>query len=163
MAYSGKEACLKRFKDYRSIYEKLYDIASVALEMWDDIQYWMPDQYNSKISGKFGKLKGVKGTSKTPKHLPFIDKVTDYDTPTGYIYPVLSSFRAMLVEDNGRWTWGKGVNPIELIQEGVATDIFIDSVRTSISNHHNPNRTGKDIQAWTSAYQAARIYYLELP
>ena len=163
VAYSGKEACLKRFKDQRPIYEKLYDIASVALEMWDDIQYWMPDQYNLKTSGRFGGLKGVKEISKTPKRLPFIDKVTDYDTPTGYIYPVLSSFRAMLVEDNGRWTWGKGINPIELIQEGVATDIFIDSVRPSISNYHNPNRTGKDLQAWTSAYQAARIHYLELP
>ena len=88
---------------------------------------------------------------------------TEYDIPTGYIYPILSSFRAMLVEENGKWTWGKGVDPIQLIKDGIAANIFISSVRESINNHHNPNRTGKDGQAWTSAYQAARIHYLELP
>ena len=169
-AYSGKEACLKRFasKDHKLAYEKLYGIASDAIEMWEQIQYWLPSQYNEKgpeqgTHGKFGRLTGVKVIAKKPKNLPFIGKTTEYDTPTGYIYPILSSFRAMLEEDNCRWTWGKCVNPIQLIKEGVAADIFISSVRESINNHRNPNRTGKDSQAWTSAYQAARIKYLELP
>ena len=166
-AYSGKESCLKRFKDHKDDYEKLYTIAGDALRIWDEIQYWLPGHYNEKgpepgISGKFGKLTGVKWTPKKPKSLPFASRTTEYDMPTGYIYPVLSSFRAMLVEENGCWTWGKGINPIQLIQEGLAADIFISSVRESISNHHNPNRTGKDTQAWTAAYQAARIAYLEL-
>ena len=169
-AYSGKEACLRRFasEDYESSYEKLYGIASDALEMWDQIQYFLPGHYNEKgpepgtgTTGKFGRLKGVKWNPKKPKFLPFIHKTTEYDTPTGYIYPVLSSFRAMLEDNNGRWTWGKGIDPIQLIKEGVAADIFISSVRESINNYRNPNRTGKDTQAWTSAYQAARIYYLE--
>ncbi len=169
IAYSGKEACLKRFAsdEYKPSYEKLYSIAGDALEMWDEIQLHLPGQYNQKgpepgISGKFGKLTGVKGPhSKKPRPLHFINKGTPYDIPTGYIYPVLSSFRAMLVEKNGSLTWSKGINPIKLIRDGVAADIFIQSVRTSIDNFHNPNRTGKDPQAWTLAYQAARIHYLE--
>ena len=165
-AYSGKEACLKRFKNNKSAYEKLYDIARDALIMWDAIQFWLPGHYNNKgpepgTTGKFGRLTGVKWNAKKPKGLPFLGKCTEYDTPTGYIYPVLSSFRAMLEEKNGRWTWGKGIDPLKLIQDGVAADIFISSVRESINNHRNPNRTGKDTQAWTSAYQAARINYLE--
>ncbi len=167
-AYSGKEACLKRFAsdDHRGAYEKLYDIAGDALEMWDWIQYYLPGHYNERgpepgTGGKFGRLTGVKVTSRRPKHLPFIGKETDYDTPTGYIYPILSAFRAMLVEDAGRWKWGNDVDPIRLIKDGIAADIFISSVRESINNHRNPNRTGKDAQAWTSAFQAARIRYLE--
>ncbi len=167
-AYSGKEACLKRFAsdEYAASYERLYPIAGDALEMWDQIQYSLPGHYNAKgpepgTAGKFGRLKGVKNTPKKPKHLPFIDETTEYDIPTGYIYPVLSSFRAMLEHENGHWVWGKGINPIQLIKDGIAADIFISSVRESINNYHNPNRTGKDTQAWTSAYQAARIYYLE--
>lgn len=169
MAYSGKEACLRRFdsKENKPAYERLYGIAEDALAMWDEIHYCLPSSYNQKgseqgVPGRFGGLKGVRLTSRRPKELPFIGKTTEYDIPTGYIYPVLSSFRAMLEEENGRWTWGKGIDPHRLIEEGVAADIFVSSVRESINNHRNPNRTGKDVQAWTSAYQAARIYYLEL-
>ena len=169
-AYSGKEACLKRFasKEYKDTYEKLYGIASNALEMWEWIQYYLPGQYNEKgpepgTTGKFGRLTGVKWTPKKPKELPFTGKTTEYDTPTGYIYPILSSFRAMLEDKSDRWTWGKSIDPIKLIRNGVAAEIFISSVRESINTHRNPNRTGKDSQAWTAAYQAARIKYLELP
>ncbi len=169
-AYSGKEACLKRFAsdDHKASYEKLYGIAGDALELWDAIQYWLPDQYNEKggpqpgATGRFGGLTGVKYTPKKPKDLPFIRTTTAYDTPTGYIYPILSAFRAMLVEENGSWAWGKGIDPIRLVESGLAADIFIRSVRESINNYRNPNRTGKDTQAWTSAYQAALITYLQM-
>jgi hypothetical protein len=168
-AYSGKEACLKRFssEEHEPKYQKLIKIAPDLLEMWDLIQDNLPSQYNQKgpepgTSGKFGRLSGVKSLSaKKRKWLPFIKKHVDYDIPTGYLYPILAAFRAMLEEEDGYWVWGKGLDPRQLIKEGVAADIFIDSVRHSIANHHNANRTGKDNQAWNSAYQAARIYYLE--
>ena len=137
--------------------------------MWDWIQYCLPGHYNERgpepgTGGKFGRLTGVKKvTARRPKHLPFIDKETDYDTPSGYIFPILGSFRAMLEEDAGRWKWGNGVDPIRLIKEGIAADIFISSVRESINNYRNPNRTGKDAQAWNSAYLAARNVFLERP
>ena len=170
VAYSGKEACLKRFKANPEAFEKLFGIAGDALEMWDAIQYYLPDQYNKKgpepgnsgKGGKFGRLTGIQTIENKSKQLPFIGKTTNYNTPTGYIYPVLSAFRAMLVEKDDRWMWGKDIDPIRLIKEGVAADIFIRSVRESINNYRNPNRTGKDTQAWTSAYQAARIMYLEM-
>ena len=166
IAYSGKEACLKRFRENSATYEKLFGIAGDALEIWEAIQYWLPGQYNQRgvdpgAYGRFGGLYGVKYTPGKTKSLAFINKSTEYHTPTGYIYPVLSAFRAMLVEQNGQWTWGKGIRPLDLIRDGVAAEIFVSSVRESIRNYRNPNRTGKDTQAWTSAYQAARIMFLE--
>ena len=162
-AYSGKETCLKRFAsdEHSAKYKKLLRIAPDILEMWDSIQYYLPDQYNA-TGGKFGKLSGVK-VLKRAKDLPFIGKTTGYDIPTGYIYPILASFRAMLEEHNGDWIWGKHLKPQELIADGLADQIFEGSVRHSITNYHNANRTGKDNQAWHSAYQAARIFYLEQP
>ena len=166
-AYSGKEACLKRFEQNPETYSKLYGIASDALELWDAIHYYLPDQYNKKgpepnttgKGGKFGKFKGVK--SDAARELPFIGKKTRFSIPSGYIYPVLSAFRAMLVEKDGQWTWGKGIDPVKLVQQGVAADIFIKSVRESHNNYHNPNRTGKDTQAWSMAYMAALIIYMQ--
>ena len=169
IAYSGKEACLNKFNDqaFGPSYDKLLCIAPDLLEMWDKIQFYLPGQYNQKgpepgTGGKFGRLSGVKLLKgKKRKRLPSINQETDYDIPSGYIYPVFAAFRAMLEEKNGFWVWGKGLKPQDLIEEGVATDWFIESVRESIGIHHNPNRTGKDRQAWTNAYQGARIYYLE--
>ncbi len=168
VAYSGKEQCLKLFRQKDKEYEKLYGIAIDALRMWDSIQYYLPGHYNQKgpepgTSGKFGRLTGVAQSAKKPKQLPFIGKSTEYIIPTGYIYPVLSAFRAMLVEKNRRWTWGKGIDPIQLIKDGVAADVFIRSVRESINTYRNPNRTGKDTQAWNTAYLVAQNRYLMLP
>jgi hypothetical protein len=170
VAYSGKESCIKRFSasENEQKYSKLLKVAPDVLEMWDSIQYWLPSQYNQQGpklgtgGGRFGRLSGVKSLpAKRRKWLPFIKKYSEYDIPTGYIYPILAAFRAMLEDEGDFWVWGGKLNPLKLIEEGLASEIFVGSVRDSISTYHNANRTGKDVQAWTSAYQAARIYYLE--
>ena len=165
-AYSGKEKCLQLFRENAHRYQKLYPIARDALQLWDAIQYYLPDDYNKKgaepgIGGKFGRLTGVTQSAKKPKRLPFIGKSTEYSIPTGYLYPVLSAFRAMLVDRDGQWAWVDSIDPIKLIKQGMATDIFNYSVRGSIHNYRNPNRTGKDSQTWNAAYMKARIMYLE--
>ena len=168
-AYSGKEACIRRFasNDYKQAYQKLNGIVGDALEIWDAIQYYLPNQYNKMGSGegttgRFGGLKGVKQHPKKKKLLPFIGRETEYDIPSGYIYPILSSFRAMLVEEKALWTWGKGINAIQLIEEGAAAEIFVNSVRDSIGKN-NPNQTGKDSQVWNSAFMKAENIYLKRP
>ncbi len=164
-AYSGKESCLKRFASpgAEKSYKKLLRIAPDVLNMWDAIQYWLPEQYNKRTGGSFGNLSGVSTlpTNKT-KRLSFIDEETKYDIPTGYIYPVLAAFRAFLVKRNGYWVWGKELNPLDLIDDGLATDIFIASVRESIKTYRNANRTGKDTQVWAVAYLTAENYFLRL-
>ena len=161
-AYTAKERCLKRFADNKAAYEKLYGIASDALDVWEQIQHLLPGQYNEESSGRFGGLTGVKYNHKRPKKLPFTGLTTEYNIPTGYLYPILSSLRAFLVEKDGEWAWGSGIDPIDLVVGGFAARVFVRSVRESIDNYRNPNRTGKDAQAWTAAYQAARIEYLEM-
>ena len=170
VAYSGKEACLKRFslKENGEKYAKLEKVAPDALRIWDLIQFHLPAQYNQRGPsagtgiGRFGALTGVRTLpTKKKKHLPFIDQYTEFEIPTGYIYPIFSAFRAMLVEEHGCWVWGNGLEPEKLIEEGFAADIFVGSVRESIGTYHNANRTGKDTQTWANAYLAARNYYLE--
>ena len=143
-------------------------IASDALEMWDSIQFWLPGQYNrmgrdpdTPQGGRLGGLTGIQWIPDKPTELPFIDRITEYSIPTAYIYPVLSAFRAMLVDKDGEWAWDEGIDPISLIEQGAAARIFIRSVREAIDTLRNPNRIGKDAQTWNSAYMAARIMYLE--
>ena len=49
---------------------------------------------------------------------------------------------------------------MKLVERDAAARIFIQSVRESINNQATPTALA-NTQAWTSAYQAARIMYLE--
>jgi hypothetical protein len=168
IAYSSKEACLKRFRENDDKYMKLLKVAPDVLKMWDLIQYYLPSQYNQRGPregsgfGRFGRLSGVKPLP-NKKALPFVKKDSEFDIPTGYLYPILAAFRAMLEDVDGYWVWGKNIAPLELIRQGFGADLFVGSVRDSIDTFHSANRTGKDVQAWANAYLAARIFFLEQP
>lgn len=161
VAYSGKEACLKQFEASPDTYRKLYPIASDILELWETIQAVVPDQYNKETGGRFGKLKGCTPLKK-PRLLPIIDGVTSYPFPNGYLYPIVAAFRPMLEEKHGVYTWGKGVKPVAIVQQGFATKVFSGPIFNSIQTYHNPNRTGKDPNVWGLAYQMGDNYYLRL-
>jgi hypothetical protein len=85
-----------------------------------------------------------------------------YEFPNGYVYPIVAAFRSMLIENDGVYSWGKGVNPSKLVKEGLAAKIFNASIVNSIKTVHNPNRTGKDSNVWGFAYQIAENNYLRL-
>lgn len=160
IAYAGKEACLKHFESSPSCYEKIYPLAKDIIRLWDQIQADVPEQYNNQ-GGKFGGLKGC-SKLKTPRPLPVLGGTTGYLVPNGYLYPIIAAFRSMMVEVNGVYTWGKGVDPCKLVRDGLATRIFSGPVVNSIKDIHNPNRTGKDANVWALAYQIAENYFLRI-
>ncbi len=161
IAYSGKEACLKHFENSPSCYEKLYPIAKDALKLWDLIQAEVPAQYTRDQGGRFGKLKGC-NPLRHERDLPVIGGTIEYLFPRAYILPIVAAFRSMLVEENGIYIWGKGVDPCRLVREGLANKIFSGPVVNSIKDYHNPNRTGKDTNVWALSYQIAENHYLRI-
>ena len=158
MSYSGKEQCLKHFESNPECYKKLYGIAPDLLLLWDKIQSVLPGQYNQP-NRRFGGLKGCKVT-KQPRPLPFIGEETGYEFPTGYLYPTVAAFRSMLEEHEGSYRWGKGLNPLDLVEDGLATKVFVGAVLNSIQTHHNPTKTGKDVNVWALAYRIVENSYL---
>ncbi|MBM3945156.1 MAG: hypothetical protein FJ317_06665, partial [SAR202 cluster bacterium] len=161
VAYSGKEACLKQFDDHEESYRKLYPVAKDILELWEKIQLVVPEQYNKETGGRFGGLKGCKNL-KRPRSLPLIGAATNYPFPNGYLYPIVGAFRSMLEESGGTYIWGKGINPVKAVEQGLAAKIFSGPIFNSIQAYHNPNRTGKDTNVWAFAYQMAENYYLRV-
>ena len=158
-AYSGKEQCLKHFAESPECYERLYPIARDLLSMWDEIQWAVPGQYNEKYNGRFGSLTGCHDLTR-PRRLHFIGVETERPFPTGYLYPTLAAFRSMLVENKGTAMWGKGLNPSDLIVDGLAAKIFAGAIVNSINTFRNPTKTGKDSSVWALAYRIAENFYL---
>jgi len=160
VAYSGKEQCLKHFELSPQCYKKSYPLAKDFLRLWDDIQSYVPQQYKEK-NLRFGGLKACKKLKKS-RVLPITGATTEYPFPTGYLYPIFAAFRSMLEDRDGVYTWGKGIDPFKLVHEGFANKVFMGAVVNSIHAERNPNRTGKDPNVWSLAYQIAENHYLRM-
>jgi hypothetical protein len=126
----------------------------------------LPDLYNKvrakgEVSGgKFGKLTGVTTyVGKRKAQLLFVGKESKYGVPAGFVYPVLGAFRALLEEKSGRYVWGKGIDPIRLLQ-GQLGETLADTIGNFALDARNPSKTGKSPLVWQACYQAAQVVYL---
>ena len=112
------------------------------------------------VGGKFGKLTGVttyKGKRKA--QLRFIGKESNYGVPTGFVYPMLGAFRALLEEKGGRYIWGKDLDPLKLLHGKLGLKLA-ETIGNFALDARNPSKTGKQPLVWQSCYQAAQVEYL---
>jgi hypothetical protein len=167
IAYRSKADALSLFRDNASHYEKIYPVAHDILELYDHVQMHLPDLYNKVRSkggqvagGKFGRLTGVTtydGKRKAKLHFTGVE--SKYGVPAGFVYPVLAAFRALMVERNGRYAWGKGLDPLKLLK-GQLGETLADTIGTFALDARNPSKTGKSPVVWQACYQAAQVTYL---
>lgn len=167
-AYRSKAACLKHFKEHTSSYKKIYPIAQQVLALYDHIQDRLPEAYNvargvggGVSGGKFGRLTGVsvyKG--KRAADLYFIGKKTKYGIPAGFIYPILGAFRALLEVKSGRYVWGKGLDPVALLDGDLGLHLA-DTLANYALEAQNPSKTGKSPMVWQACYQCVELHYLK--
>ena len=169
MSYSSKAACLKHFKAQRPSYEKLYPIADDLLRLHDHIYHLLPEQYNKARgltgdvgTGRFGNLTGVtmyNGNRRAP--LYFLRDKSRYGVPTGFIYPILGSFRALLVEKNGTYRWAKGMDPFKLFKSELGVKLAKVLGDFALEDK-NPSKTGKSPNVWQTCYTQVENAYLRL-
>lgn len=164
ISYSSKAQCLKHFKNNKQSYEKIYPIAPELLRLFDSIQEKLPTLYNDargqsgEVSGgKFGKLTGVMNRE---TKLYYLDKTVKPLVPDGFIYPMLASFRALLMANgNGSYRWATKNNPVELLDTKLGLDLA-RSVGQYALQQQNPTKTGKFAPVWQSCYDAVLIHHL---
>jgi len=167
-AYRSKAWCLDHFKTHLESYEKIYPLANDVLELYDLIHKHLPDLYNDVrkkggdvAGGKFGRLTGVTTyNGKARANLLFINEESRYGVPDGFVYPILGAFRALLEEKGGRYVWGKGLDPVKLLQ-GKLGETLADTIGNFALDARNPSKTGKSPLVWQSCYQAGRVELLE--
>lgn len=169
IAYSSKAACLKHLREHPKSYRKIYPLAKEILALYDHVRDNLPALYNKArgqtgdvSGGKFGKLTGVtyRDTGRTAEHLYYIGKDSKYSVPDGFTYPILGAFRALLVEQQGRYVWGKGLTPLTLLK-GELGLMLADTVGKFALEAQNPSKTGKSALVWQACYQSALVSYLQ--
>ncbi|HSW02498.1 MAG TPA: AIPR family protein [Sedimentisphaerales bacterium] len=167
-AYRSKAACLKHFKEHSKSYRKIYPLAQEILVLYDEIQERLPELYNkvrgktgNVSGGKFGKLTGVTVyEGKRCCELSFTGRKSRYGVPSGFIYPILGAFRALLELKAGRYVWGKSLNPRKLLAGDLGLTLA-DTIGNFALDAQNPSKTGKSPLVWQACYQAVRVAYLE--
>jgi hypothetical protein len=163
-AYSTRALLVDHFSARKKEMEKYVRLLPEILELRDEIYFELPDAYNKSANeetgGKFGKLTGVTDTSSKKKMedvlLDFSNKKSHYRIPSGFIYPILASFRNLVGIRENRCYWK--TDPIRLfgdIKFELAARIGGQAKAT-----RNPNQLGKDVNAWQSCYDAVALEVL---
>jgi len=161
-AYARKAACLDSFRDNPDSFEKIYGLLPEILRLWDIINANMRDWYEAlkadKGEGaKFGRITGVQNK---PSRLHFLGSTSSDTIPTAFAYPMLAALRAFVEEENGKFRWGKGLQPDKALMDGLGQQLT-DVVTSNAREFRNPTKQGKTPGVWDQCYSKAQIWYLK--
>jgi len=163
-AYSTKAMLVDHFSSRKKEMEKYVKLLPEILELRDVIYLELPDAYNKSANeesgGKFGKLTGVTDTSSKKKMgdviLDFTGEKSHYRIPSGFIYPVLASFRNLVGIRNSQCYWK--ASPTKFFND-LKSDLA-SRVGGQAKELRNPNKLGKDVATWQSCYDAVALEVL---
>lgn len=155
-AYSSKGAVVdfyaskdEKGKERNEILARASKILPDILQLRDVIYRDLPKAYND-VGGKFGALETM-GVSKydEPHPLRFLDDVTEFNYPDGFVYPILAAFRKY-IDHRGEWSWKE--NPFELWKKG-KLDVAA-AMKDATKDAANANKMGKAGITWRVCYDA---------
>lgn len=168
-SYSGKAKCTERYiklhkehaESIENPYVKMTPIIIDAFKLYNRLETKISDYYaQGNQGGRYGRIKGVSGGNGEGKHTSkFYLQSMDYSTPTGFIYPILGAFRALLsVNQDGYYYW---VSDPFAIMDILGKELVCTTVDRSRTLGNNPQSVGKDRGHWRTLYITAKMYVLE--
>ena len=99
-------------------------------KLYDKLESNMGTYYKQKYSsGRYGSVKGVtspKGDSNFKSK--FYKNEIDYQSPSGLLYPILGSLRALVKVENGMYAWK--TNPFQIL-DNIGKDLVETTVERS--------------------------------
>ena len=165
-SYCAKKKCIdtyiKLHKDFGNKivnpYVKMQPIVQDIFKLYDHIEKNMGKYYREQNPvGKYGLTKGVvPAKAGKPCKTKFFENDMDYQSPAGFIYPILGAFRALLREnpDTNMYEWIK--NPVA-VADSVGPELVSSTIDTSRSLGNNPQSVGKYTGNWKTLYQSVKL------
>lgn len=167
LAYSAKSRCRDYFVDcakrkekdpsWENPFEHMRPIMRQIVDLYEYVEANIGEFYNPDNNGKqYGRTKGVSGEKgKHEKRSRFYNNEIDYNSPNGFIYPIVGAFRALVRKDeHGDYYFCK--NPIDILKKSAGTssvaNVLVENV-LSVSREKGPNATGKAASLWAQLFQ----------
>lgn len=164
-SYSGKKKCIDYYINYHKTYGNTIDNPYVKMKpimidifkLYDVIECNMNNFYRQKTSnGRYGSIKGTivpKGYNKI--FSKFYENEIEVGSPTGFIYPILGSFRALVQKnENGEYYWT--TDPFKVLDK-IGGELVETTVERSRSLGNNPQSVGKDNGNWKTLYMTVLL------
>ncbi len=141
---------------YKSLTPIIYD----WLRLHDYLIVRFPETYDKAQSGKsrLARRQGVK-VYNSPRALPLTGQKTEYFIPSGLIYPLMNSFRA-LIEYNGKGEAFFKISPFTFFDK-YGTKLMSELLQNLADENNSPTQLGKKSRAYKSMYNVARTLLLE--
>lgn len=167
-AFSSKGMVLDYYRkdDWQAGYEVLKPVVLEILRLTDFIHTEFPAQYNkykgdSGKSGRIGGRKEVRYTKGKMFTLPLSQAQTEYLIPDGWLYPVLASFRQLLVFPKGKAEVTWITDPKTFFTEH-GHELVGDVADQSAALGSNPGATGKSRPLWNSLRNRMELYRMKI-
>ncbi|MDD4531171.1 MAG: AIPR family protein [Candidatus Pacebacteria bacterium] len=161
-AYSSKKKVIEWFSNRAE--KNPVDTANFCkilpqvLDLKDYIESQIPKIWN-RVSARFGDQIGVK-KMKNEKNLDYSDYTVDYIIPGGFVYPILSAFRGLLIKDKNGYSFK--VNPKEIFDQMNSENGKTLIYKLINVENKDPQKMGKNPALYDSCYGALKGYYYEL-
>jgi hypothetical protein len=171
-AYKNAGKMLQAFvvDDDRHGFKKLAPICKDIMRLHDHVRLHFKSKYNAADeTGKFGKFGKTKEAQEARERRNFRAKATYYflkaepvigDDPIdkGLSIPLISGFRVLLVEKNGKFEWL--TDPFTFFDKN-GTTLIRSLMNVSDSNDGDPHSVGRDPLAYQRLTSEVRRWYLE--
>ena len=166
-SYSAKKTCVDAYinasKDEDkngsiNPYTKMAPLMVDIIKLFDTLEVNMADYYrgDSTCIKKYGSITGVVTLkSGNDEYLSkFYQNKMKYITPTGFLYPILGSFRALVEEKDGMYQWK--CNPFQIMTK-IGPTLVEQTINMSRQLGNNPNATGKSQNLWNQLLMQVRL------
>ena len=154
IGYTGKQPCLDYFKTHFTSVEKAFSLTWDIMKLHDAIRKVIGDKYN-KNGGKFGRNRTISIDKDNGYFMHFTKETSIYDSPNGYIYPLLASFRIFLEEKNGKYVWvgGRTIDDIIALLDGQLGLKLAKVLNENMDKwERNSTKMGCDRSFWGTVY-----------
>lgn len=164
-SYSSKAKCIERYiklhkehdNQLTNPFVKMEPIILDILKLYNKLETKISDYYSDgSQNGRYGAVKGVSGVKgKQEFESKFYKQPMDFSTPIGFLYPILGAFRALVIEQNGRYTWK--CDPFKMLDK-VGNELVNTTIDRSRTLGNNANAVGKDSGNWKTLYMTVMMH-----
>ncbi|ELC8457862.1 hypothetical protein DDA98_14755 [Clostridium perfringens] len=134
-------------------YYKMKDVMVDFFKLYDKIEEKLPNYYHQATSKHLGNLSCVKATG---CQSTFYNKNISCSIPKAFILPILGSFRALLIEEDGYYKWV--ANPFEYL------DNYGPQLASEIIERYGELKSttslGRNAGVWRQLYRILQMKYM---
>jgi hypothetical protein len=169
--YRSKGDCMNRFERLMSSEEVFkselrsplvhsgFKVAASIPELYDYIYANFPLIYNAQ-GGKYGRIVAVKKMNpenNKPKYSKFTHQDVDYNSPEGFIVPLVYGLKALIEEDGGTLKWK--TDPLAFLKQHLPAVVRQFTLMMA-PLQYDPQKVGKAPESYTLSYGAYDTEYL---